>query len=604
MAKTKGAKSSANNNKNAKPKEKLKLSHIIISLLASLAFSFSFLIVGPLSFFYSSEENRSFFETNYIYAKDLVPLMIVAALILFAILGAILVLATNKLRKILVSVITWFLVGGYIQIAFFNGWTRGLLGDGNAGAVIPALGIPNLILWLVLAGLIIVLPLNMDKICKKFPKFPKLAKDIISKYLVVYLLVLAFAMQGAGLMEVVLNAPDERKPQAYLSTENMFDISENENVVVFVVDRFDMHYYNQVLKANPDFFDDFDGFTAYTDNIALYARTYPAVTSMLTGVEHDIESTRIDYFKNAYKKSKFLDDMAAGGFDVNVYTSSWYVYDNANDMGTISNAFTTDGPVVLDNPMGLLGSMMSYSFYNSFPDIVKPLLGVSTNSFVGHGSQHTKELDGEAPEQYAIDDAKVYESFKEEGVTVKSKNNFAFIHLRGCHSPYNVDENCEYVGDNASDLVKQTTGVFKFIREYIAELKAAGAYEDATIIITGDHANPVSDKDDVQAPRLTALLVKEKGQSGTALKESKAPVSQANLIPTIIKSTGVKASTDYGKAYSEIGEGDITTRKYLFEKTVDSQDLDEIVEYEIIGPASDYNNWKIKERHIIGKLYK
>ena len=146
--------------------------------------------------------------------------------------------------------------------------------------------------------------------------------------------------------------------------------------------------------------------------------------------------------------------------------------------------------------------------------------------------------------------------------------------------------------------------MFKFIREYIAELKAAGAYEDATIIITGDHANPVSDHDDVAAPRLTALLVKEKGQSGTALKESKAPVSQENLIPTIIKSTGVKASTDYGKAYSEIGEGDITTRKYLFEKTVDSQDLDEIVEYEIIGPASDYNNWKIKERHIIGKLYK
>ena len=145
--------------------------------------------------------------------------------------------------------------------------------------------------------------------------------------------------------------------------------------------------------------------------------------------------------------------------------------------------------------------------------------------------------------------------------------------------------------------------MFKFIKEYIAELKAKGVYEDATIIITGDHASALSDVEDVPSARITSLLVKEKGSFGTPLKISEAPVCQANFIPTIIKLSGVTPSVNYGKAYSEVDENEIITRKYLFEKDVKG-DLDEIVEYEITGSARDFSNWKIKERHLIENIYK
>lgn len=589
MANSKAKSASKKGGSEAKKKSTMSKSHIIISLLASLAFSFSFFIVGPLGFFFS-EANRGFFEENSIYAASIVPLMIIAAAVFFVLLSAILLLATGKMHTVLISIITWLLVCGYIQTLFFNGWTNGLIGDGNAGNEMPAFGIPNLLLWIVLGVLIIGAPL-MTK-----GKLKSVAG--IAKMVVVYLLVLVFAMQGAGLLETVLNAPEEKESEAFLSTENMFDISSNDNAVVFIIDRFDYEYYQAVLSADPDFFADFDGFTSYVDNISLYARTYPAVTSMLTGMENDFSGTREQYFEKAYASSTFLNDMSAGGYDINIYTSNWYVYSDANDMGNIANAIDAGDSAQLDDPMGLLSAMINYSVYNYCPDVFKPLIGVSTKGFVGFASQGTDY------ELYAIDDAKVYSEFANEGVTEKSNNNFTFLHLRGCHSPYNVDENCVNVGDGNSDLVRQTTGVFKLIKEYIAELKARGVYEDATIIITGDHANPVSDYDDVAAPRLTALLVKEKGQSGTAFKESEAPVSQANFIPTIIKSTGVTPSVDYGRAYSEIGEDEVITRKYLFEKSVDSEKLDEIVEYEITGSAKDYSNWKIKERHVIGKIYK
>lgn len=585
----KGNNKNAQNSKQTQKKQGIKLSHIIISVVASLAFCFSFFIAGPLGFFFS-EANRGFFEDNNIYAASIVPVMVVAALIFFVLIAAILVLTSGKLHTVLLSVIAWFLVCGYVQVLFFNGWTQGLLGDGTNGVVMPAFGIPNLLLWIVLGVIIIGAPLMTKGKLKSVGG--------IAKMVVVYLLVLVFAMQGAGLLETVLNAPAEKESSAFLSTENMFDISSNDNVVVFIIDRFDQSYYKELLAYDPDFFSEYDGFTSYVDNISLYARTYPAVTSMLTGVENDFEDTREAYFEEAYETSTFLDDMYAGGYDINLYTSKWYVYSNANDMGNIQNAIDEGDAAQLDDPMGLLSAMMSYSIYNCGPDVLKPAIGVSTNTFVGFASQNT------GFEEYKIDDATVYQKFVNEGVSEKSRNNFTFLHLRGCHSPFNVDENCVNVGDNNATSLQQTRGMFKFIGEYIAELKERGVYENATIIITGDHASALSDTKDVPSARITSLLVKEKGQYGTAFKESQAPVCQANFIPTIIKSTGVKASSDYGKAYSEVAEDEVITRKYLFEKTVDSESLDEIVEYEITGSARDFANWKIKERHGIGKIYK
>lgn len=586
----KKTKSVSNSSKEAK-KNAMPKSHIIISLLASFAFSFSFFIAGPLGFFFS-ESNRSFFEDNNIYAHMLVPVMVIGAAVFFVALAAILLFATGKVHTVFISVIAWLLVCGYLQSLFFNGWTNGLIGDGNAGSEMPAFGIPNLLLWLVLGVIIIGAPLLSKG---KLTKIAGAAKMVI-----VYLLVLVLAMQGAGLLEVVLSAPEEKESSAFLSTENMFDISANDNVVVFIIDRFDQEYYYELLEYDPDFFKDFDGFTSYVDNVSLYARTYPAVTSILTGVENDFEGTREEYFEKAYGSSTFLKDMSAGGYDVNIYTSNWYTYSDAKEMGDVENIAEAGIKAKLNDPIGLLSAMISYSAYNYCPDVLKYSIGVSTKTFTGFASQDTDE------DMYIADDAKIYADFSKSGLTEKPQNNFTFLHLRGCHSPFNIDENCNNVGDDNATSLQQTRGVFKFIREYIAELKAKGVYEDATIVIMGDHACAIYDTEDVPSARITSLLVKEKGQAGTAFKESEAPVCQANFIPTIIKSAGVTPSVDYGKAYSEVLEDEIITRKYLFEKTVTVNDkrCDEIVEYEITGSARDFSNWEIKERHQIGYIFK
>ena len=98
-------------------------------------------------------------------------------------------------------------------------------------------------------------------------------------------LVMVIAVQSINLTVSLINSEEKQKNDMVLTTENIFEVSSKDNVIVFLLDRFDIYYYEQVLKQDADFFAPLDGFTFYDNNISLYSRTYPAVAYMLTGVD-------------------------------------------------------------------------------------------------------------------------------------------------------------------------------------------------------------------------------------------------------------------------------------------------------------------------------
>ena len=134
-------------------------------------------------------------------------------------------------------------------------------------------------------------------------------------------------------------------------------------------------------------------------------------------------------------------------------------------------------------------------------------------------------------------------------------------------------------------------------------MKELGIYEDATIIITGDHAAALSDskmigsansKDD--GTRVTAMLFKKSGDAGTALATSSAQISQDELWNTIFESEGLLEEKD-GESFFDIPEGENRERRYIFEMYKNSKNNDlkynRLYEYRITGNANDAKNWEI-----------
>lgn len=83
-------------------------------------------------------------------------------------------------------------------------------------------------------------------------------------------------MQAVPLVTIYINAGSaEDSKEYYLSTEYMETYSPEKNTIVFLLDRLDYDYMEQVLETDPDFFAPLDGFTSFTNATSEYARTKP-----------------------------------------------------------------------------------------------------------------------------------------------------------------------------------------------------------------------------------------------------------------------------------------------------------------------------------------
>jgi arylsulfatase A-like enzyme len=154
-----------------------------------------------------------------------------------------------------------------------------------------------------------------------------------------------------------------------------------------------------------------------------------------------------------------------------------------------------------------------------------------------------------------------------------------------------MDENARYKED--SDLVRQTKGSFHIVYSYMDEMKKLGLYENATIIITGDHGKS-QDITPLDYASCIGFFVKPKGKADTALVQSNAPVSHENLLPTILKSEGLDY-TPYGVSAFDVPQDSDLVRHFYYRWDLPTGQ--HVLEhFEIRGNARDFENWlKIEE---------
>lgn len=327
-----------------------------------------------------------------------------------------------------------------------------------------------------------------------------------------------------------------------LTYENLHELSSGKNIVVFLVDRFDAKYYRKMEKKYPTFFEGLDGFTYYNDYTSLHCRTYPGVASILTNLEHDYSSKKANAFDYFYSNGGTMRTLHDHGYTLNVYTETSYVY---NDATLMSEYVSNTGYVSL-----------SEEFLVGADATVDLLERIKSRDFY----------------------------------TVDTPGQFTFIHLYGCH---NTDKNSY---ENVEDT-------FEIIYYYIEQMKALGVYDDATIVITGDHAAALSDSKYIgkanssdDGTRVTAMLFKRSGDSDTALQRSEAQVSQDELWATIFESEGM-LSEKKGDSFFDIPEGVDRERRYLFYmyKNAKNNNLkySQVIEYKITGTANDPENWQM-----------
>ena len=556
---------------------------------------------------------------------DFWPLCIGYGAIAAVAVFAVLMMLDGRAYDIAAGVIVWLSIMLFVQRYYLNFNVNALVGDGVGNTKAEPLDVVlTTLLWVAVGGAVIFAAIWLKK--------KNIAPFFVS-CAVVLIVILATQTVGFTVMSLTTDVyvpVNERvqnndeigsdseseseseseapKPstvnKGVLTYENLNELSAGNNVIFFVIDRFDVRYFEALQKKEPEFLEGLDGFTFYNDYTSLYCRTYPAIASILTGQENDFKN-RLDYFKRIYKDGGYMREMYDAGYDVNVYTEKIYAYDDAFQMiDYVDNVSGTNG-YYIDDKNELAEDMLRLSLNTCLPFPLKSVVGqLSTPEFNAHVINNVDE-----PTYDAVN-KNVYEYITEhEFVKNNSKGQFSFIHIFGCHTPVAHNLNWEEANDKEkNDTTMALKQSLTIIYEYIEQMKKLGVYDDATIVITGDHPAALSDskligeasKSD-NGTRVTSMLFKRSGDSGTALKTSSAQVSQDELWNTIYESEGLtKLKT--GDSFFDIPEGEDRVRRYFFERSV-TGDNDELVEYRITGTSRDRNNWKIDKITVIGDVY-
>lgn len=543
-----------------------------LAFLVMFAFAFTFFIFGVLELYIININNFTFRITEIL--KYIVGFAFVF------ILGGTVVLSTFKGRvfDLLLSVAFGLLLAGYIQGNVFSRSLGELTGDQILWTSIPFKPITNAGYWVGIIVLVLVIRYFKRNVWKQMVR-------AVSALLVI--------MQLVGLLSLSkqLNKINQIDMNQYLSTKGIYDVAQQDNTIVIVLDRLDNRYIENVLKENPHFFDPLDGFTRFTNNTTNYTQTFPSVANYLTGRKYFFEKPRDEFLTDAYKTSSQLPALKEAGIDVSMYGEAKYVYQNASDLSHFASN-------VIVGEMQLKKSyttykMMLLSLYRYVPLALKPFYWSSPAQF----NDIFQEL---SIPQYVTDDISFYNDLVMEGLSFSAnKKGFKYIHLNGPHAPYNMNENAEPVLATQSNEFIQTKGSFHIVYEYLNQLKALGKYKDSTIIIMADHGARADDYYDLSQPIVAGLFVKPSGAEGVPLQNNSAPVSVENFMPTIYQACGLEYS-HLGKTYFEVAEKD-TTPRYVYQFLLESAEYPRrLLTYEIIGDANDIANWnKIKEEQVM-----
>ena len=439
------------------------------SILTVLCLIFTFFGYGPAELYLSNKGSEEFW---FAYSEILWPIVIISLATFVIIMGLLMVLPT-KWYHIVMAVIIAVTALLLLQALFLPNNYGSLNGEQIDWGQYTGRLIYNTAIWLaVIAGVIFWSVRDW----RGFRKIMQFAAAIILLIQVTTLVTTGFTNPD--------NQAEKDVENVYLTTNNLYTVSEEKNTIVFVLDAFDSQIMCDLLEEYPDeLHASYKDFTFYHNTSGGATRTKYAIPFILTGKTNDTGGTYAEYLKKSFEKSPLFQELRTEKYNTGFYTEYGYV--DRTQTEAIDN-LSSGGRMHATSQWGLSQSMLKMTAFKYAPHILKSVFWMYSFELAqwrgGDENQNT--------EPYKMDDIRFYNTLQENGLIVKDKQpSFRFIHLKGAHDPYTMDENMNKVDMHQGDVHNQCLGVLRIVSLYIQLLKQNNLYENSNIIIMADHGN-------------------------------------------------------------------------------------------------------------------
>ncbi len=464
-------------------------------IISSLFLIFTFFIFGPFQIYITNASELFFSFSDIWWTCAIVALV---SLFFMTLLGWML---KGKIQELYCCVLWGIAMGLYIQGNFIltdYGTLDGAIDWGKYQGV----GVWNSLIWM----LCIISPVLLYKFTPETWK-------AIRNYLAIGIL----CVQIITLSTLFITADKHPNSDCQLTNAGRFELSQNENTIVFVLDAYDSQFFSDFIEQHPEYKETlWNEFTYYPDTVAGGIRTILAMPQILTGQFYTSEAPYSEYLENAYQSTELYRTLRDANYNTGIYTEGKFMSPSMSDL--IMNV-TTDKKRIRSYTT-LTYYLYRFTACRYFPHELKKCVWMYSGDF-------DAALDNSGSEEtsYLLDDAFFYRDLTQNGLSLQDKNAFRLYHLFGTHKPYTLDEKSQRNSEGTS-LEKQQIGLMNILETYFEQMKELGIYDDANIIVLADHG----EENYAQNP----LLLVKKGQETKNFCVSDLPVSYTNLHPTLL----------------------------------------------------------------------
>ncbi len=416
---------------------------------------------------------------------------------------------------------------------------------------------------LVIAGIFVFLFIKLKK--KTFKKIVLYSSSALGAILLITLTTLLLTTEFEDKQEYLT-------PTGY----NCFEYSEDENLIVLVIDAVDDGAFERQLQKYPEFKDTFDDFTRYDNALAGYPYTLHSMPFMFSGVWYENEESFSEYSEKAFEKSplvkKINDDGYKAGFynDGEIYFKKGGAGEVFENQAVIQPKFKNQGfgGMVLFKMSSIRYAPWNLKFFGY--DIVDYVNYAKTIPTEGGYNDVPKR------------NPAFYEAICEDGtISVCDEKCVRIIHIEGGHVPYRYNKKVELVED--AKYEDNVDACLTICDRYLKALKESDVYDNSAIVILADHgyvweSHPTLPMSEHLGRMNPVLYVKGIGDKGEERAVASTPVSYEDLADAFVKlMDGASADGLFDEYVKE--ERRLLWYRYLYE--------DYMVEYVTKGNAKD-----------------
>ena len=414
----------------------------------------------------------------------------------------------------------------YCQYAFMNKDLPIFIGDTIDWDSMLLKKIINAVIWVLLFLLPIAFLLISGRI--KAIKGNAIARNA---HVFAGLFIGGIQLLSLGVLIVTSDHSLSKHERYMLNNEEQFVVSGNKNVITFILDEADRHYFDDVYEQEPERFECLKDFTCYNNTCMMYDSTWLSIPQMLSGAdeppEYDIKEW-IDESWSSERCTAFYSRLHEANYTVNVFGDFSLDYYTPYAESFDNCEFQTEDAIKVkyEDVYSNLNNLAAYrymplflkrSYYDAYDGQNKPV--VFLNECIMENEPYLASLKLERSES--------------------DKNYFIVEHLEGTH---------RWSSKPVSERVYECLDI---LTEYIDQLKEMGLYDSSVIIVTADHGVHY------RYDGTPIFYIKTANEHHDELQFSGAPIHHTDYRATCIAAAGLEKDGDealFGRPIFDIPE--------------------------------------------------